>query len=142
MGSWIDAVGRQSPFSEFGKLGDEAAMVHYIVRLCGPPSEWSGQNESLPDEEPEDDMEEEDAAERALSGFAALLVLPGAKAIQPGSLASLVSLARRRGHLRFVQCMIRAVPAAQQLPSRMLCDALLAAGAAERRQLVQELAEL
>ncbi|WIA41537.1 hypothetical protein OEZ86_008907 [Tetradesmus obliquus] len=61
-------------------------MVLYIARLCGQPSEWSGQNESL--------------------------------------------------------CVIRAVPAAQQLPSRVLCDALLAAGAAEKRQLVQELAEL
>ncbi|WIA41533.1 hypothetical protein OEZ86_008903 [Tetradesmus obliquus] len=258
MDRWIDAVGRQSPFSEFGKLGDEAAMAHYIVRFCGPPSEWSGQNESLvrtlasaqlqdllliavnlsnswqaeciqdacrennrlmyaqgssssssssaaaggsssdsssnssmvqlvehllttamirghhalvdgfadappaqqlspqavakllclriqlaqPDKEPENDMEEGDAAERAVSGFAALLELPGAKAMQPAELASLVSLARRRGQLRFVQCMIRAVPAAQQLPSRVLCDALLAAGAADRRQLVQELAEL
>uniref|UniRef100_A0A383VZR5 Uncharacterized protein n=1 Tax=Tetradesmus obliquus TaxID=3088 RepID=A0A383VZR5_TETOB len=95
-----------------------------------------------PDEESEHDLEDEDAAARAVSGFAALLKLPGVKAMQPAELASLVSLARRRGHLRFVQCVIRAVPAAQQLPSRVLCDALLAAGAAEKRQLVQELAEL
>lgn len=71
--------------------------------------------------------------------------LPGAGAMQPDSLASLISLACKRGHLHFVQRIIREVPAVQQLPSRALCEAL-AAGAADtqqrHRQLVRELAGL
>uniref|UniRef100_A0A383WKJ8 Uncharacterized protein n=1 Tax=Tetradesmus obliquus TaxID=3088 RepID=A0A383WKJ8_TETOB len=80
--------------------------------------------------------------QRGVAGFGDILRLPGAKAMQPASLATLVSLSCKQGHLHFLQCMASAVPAMQQLPSRVLCDTLLAAGAAEQRQLVRQLAGL
>ncbi|WIA41532.1 hypothetical protein OEZ86_008902 [Tetradesmus obliquus] len=87
-------------------------------------------------------LAEQEAIERSLSAFKAILQLPGARAMQSDSLASLISLACKRGHLHLLQCLIDAVPAAQQLPSRALCGALLAAGAAGKRQLAEQLAEL
>ncbi|KAF6258553.1 hypothetical protein COO60DRAFT_1701303 [Scenedesmus sp. NREL 46B-D3] len=68
--------------------------------------------------------------------------MPGAQATQPQGLARLVRLAGKRGHHNLLQHVIQRLPAAQQLPSRALCGALLCAGAASQRWLVRQLAGL
>jgi hypothetical protein len=86
--------------------------------------------------------EEDQAPEESSPVLAALLDLPGAQAIQPDSLARLVQLAARCEQYSLAEQVIDAVPAADQLPSRVLCEVLVSAGAARELELVRLLAGL
>jgi hypothetical protein len=104
----------------------------YLSIQLQPPlkrrrASWEGEEDYVPPETPK---------------LAVLLELPGAQAIQADSLAWLVQLAVQRDHYGLAEQLLKAVPAADQLPSRVLCEALVSAGDAYELQLVRLLAGL